>query len=222
MSNLRLPDKYERARAAALEDLKRFEESGPIVLASDRALVARLKSDDYGWHVGWAWFQMEKVWRRSDDGYQLIVAIFGAWHHAIEAPSLHEAFAHPLEDFPVLKWCADHLIAFIQSGRVEATGPETTANVDQTIRLLQWWRGMFERGEQDISVRLSALGLSRKSKDQSVACLSVFLFRLSEFMRKNFGNEMVAVVAQLACVVFNQDVTRDQGYRALRTRKERR
>jgi hypothetical protein len=213
MSKVRLTREEQRALDAALEDLARLEASGPMSPA-DRGLADRFRSDDYPKRLASVWLALCPV-----DGYGLFVDIFGAWHYAMEASSISEAYAEPLEDFRRVKDCCDHLIGFLQSGRIEAGGPETVDNVGHALRSLQWLRTMSERCEQEVVVRLEGLPLTRKSKDKNAA-LGAFSYLMRGIMIKNFGQPFENEIADLATIVFGgQEVSLAQVQRAARSRK---
>jgi hypothetical protein len=202
-----------RAAKAALDE---FDVQGRGLRSSDRLLLGRLRDEDNAPLLGRAWQQFRKYRRHEDDDQLLIKYMFSAWHFALEAKEMLNAYH--ADDYVRLRLCAEELSAFFAGPKVQWTGEETAAQVERLLQSLAWAIAMFARCEQEILTLPQRLGLTREL-EASTGPRVTFTTKMTVAMRALCGQPLDAAVAALASIVFETDVTVDQVNKARKLHK---
>jgi hypothetical protein len=199
--------KARRTAKAAFDEFARTQGAGLSV--ADGRLLARFRDEDNHALLGKAWPLIEKYRKRDDDDQLLIKNIFSSWHFAQEAPSMLDEYATATGDFQLLRRYAEKLHAFFSGTRLQASGEQTTEQVERLLQSLTWAMEMFDRGQQEISMLPERLGLSREL-DAFRGPRVTFTTKMTVATLALFGRPLDEAVAALASIVFQTDVTVDQ------------
>jgi hypothetical protein len=177
----------------------------------DKALLDRLRSECYGDQVAEAWRLIGQHRKSPEDDQLLITYIFSAWHFALEAPAMLDAWSPVSDDFKQLKGYAEVLRAFFVGERMRFTGEQTTGQVERLVESLSWAIEIFDRGEREISTQSQRLRLTRKQLSQSADAQRMrFTNKICEAMLALFGRPLNPAVAALANVVLETETTIEQ------------
>ena len=200
------------ALTAAITALDEFERThGQGLLTSDRLLLDRLRKRDNGALLGEAWQQFRKYRKNDDDDQLLIKYLFSAWHFALEAKDMLNAFH--ADDYVRLRCCAEELTAFFASPKVQWSGEATSRQIEQLTQSLSWAIDRFTDCEREILQMRERLGLSREL-EASTGPRVTFTTKMTIAMLALCGQPLDAAVADLASIVMEAKVTDDQVIKA--------
>jgi hypothetical protein len=203
-----------RAAIAALDEYEKMHVRAFV--SSDRHLLRRLRNKGNAAYLGEAWQQFRKYRRKDDDDQLLIKYIFSAWHFSLEAKELLGAYH--ADEYARLRLCAEQLSAFFADPKVQWTGEETAARVEQLLQSLSWAIAMFARCEHEILTLPQRLGLTREL-EASTGPRVTFTTKITVAMRALCGRPLDAAVAALASIVFETHVTVNQVIKARKLHK---
>jgi len=204
--------KQSNARKEALAAIEEFERTrchGGLS-KGDSALLNRLRSDYYRDELDTAWKLIGKYRKSPEDDQLLIGCIFSAWHFALEAPAMIDAYNPVTKDFRQLRQCAERLRAFFVGGRIQFQGAQPTGQVEQLLQSLSWAIETFDRGQCQLSTLPERLGLNRKLDGSSVEARRMrFTTKMCEAMRAIFRRPLYDAVAALTNIVLETEITAD-------------
>jgi hypothetical protein len=196
-----------REALAAIEQFEHTRCHGGLS-EPDRGLLKRLRSDYYRDQLAEAWGLISKYRKNPEDDQLLIGAIFSAWHFALEAPAMLDAYNPTTKDFRQLKRCAETLRAFFMGGKTRFQGVQTTARVEQLLESLSWAIEIFDLGNREISTLPRRLGLNRKLDARTAEAQRMrFTTKMCEAMRAYFGRPLYPAVADLAAIALETEVS---------------
>jgi hypothetical protein len=204
------PPNPRQEALAAMEEFERTRCHGGLS-KPDSELLSRLRSDRYRDQLTDAWKLVGKYRKSPENDQVLIGAIFSAWHFALEAPAMVDAYIPVLQDFPQLRQCAEVLRAFFSGDRIQASGKQTTRQVKKLVQLLSWAIDIFDRGQCEISTLPERLRLNRKLVSPSSEAQRMrFTKKMCEAMLAYLGRPLYPAVASLASIVLDTEVSVDE------------
>jgi hypothetical protein len=210
-------DTARRVALSAIDEFERTRCHGGLS-RPDKALLARLRGDHFQDQVAEAWKLIGHHRKSPEDDQLLIGYLFSAYHFALEAPAMIEAFAPTADDFRELRQCAERLRAFFVGGKAQFSGKQTLRQVEQLVQSLSWAINIFERREREISTLGKRLRLTRKHHSPSHDSQRMrFTNKMCEAMLALFGQSLYPAVAALTNVVLETETTVDQ----VRRRRDR-
>jgi hypothetical protein len=196
-----------REALAAIEQFERTRCHGGLS-EPDRGLLKRLRSDHYRHQLAEAWRLIGKYRRDPEDVQLFIGGMLSAWHFALEAPAMLNAYNLTAEDFRQLRSCAEVLRAFFSGGRIQFSGFQTTGQVEQLLQSLSWAIEMIDRGSREISTLPPRLGLNRKLEGPSAESRRMrFTSKMCQAMRAYFRRPLYPAVAALATIALETEVS---------------
>jgi hypothetical protein len=189
-------DRARESGSAAVREFLRTEGFG--LSNADRSILQRFLSDEYAPLIGTVWQMVGKYRKGADDDRLLIISILGAFHFALEAPAIRDAYGPAAEDFQRLRRCAEELQAFFAGKRF---GGLDRRKVKQFLRMLASVIDLFDRGEREVNNLPASLGLTRELHAPA-AVRVMFMTKMCEGMAALFGRPLFEAVKAITEVVF--------------------